>query len=388
MVNYEKQNFADGQILTADCLNRMEKGIKDACESVPSACKSADCSKVLSYGAAGFEWVDRIIPANQGGYYIPAITQVDANTIKISFTASKDGMEAIGDQTVTLPAGRGIVSITRTSGNGAAGTTDVYTISYSDETTSTFTVYNGANGKDGTGGSGGSGSGENGATFTPYVDSDGNLSWSNDKGLANPDTVNIKGNPGKDGTPCTHKWDGTKLTITSASGTSTADLAGTPGKNGVDITNIEQTTTSDADGGTNVITISRSDGTSHKVTIKNGSKGSPGENGENGKSAYRYAVDGGYTGTEADFKKKMAATTITQSIEITPSWVSNQVRINVPGITADEIVFVAPDPGSYTAYTEAGVRCTTQEQDYLSFECNDAPTETITVNLVRIKGAT
>ena len=385
MIDYEKQNFADGQILTADCLNRMEKGIKDACESVPSACKSADCSKVLSYGAAGFEWVDRIIPANQGGYYIPAITQVDANTIKISFTASKDGMEAIGDQTVTLPAGRGIVSVTRTSGNGAAGTTDVYTITYSDETTSTFTVYNGANGKDGTGGSGGSGSGENGATFTPYVDSDGNLSWSNDKGLANPDTVNIKGNPGKDGVSCTHKWDGTKLIVTSASGTSTADLAGTPGKDGVDITSVEQTTTSDADGGANVITISRSDGTSHKVTMKNGSKGST------GKSAYQYAVDGGYTGTEADFKKKMAATITTQVLEIDPvlweaiagdKWMT---KIKVDAFTTDEIVFVSPTPSDFEAYTEAGIYASYGYTGYIEFESYEKPETTIQVNLVRIK---
>lgn len=43
--------------------------------------------------------------------------------------------------------GRGIVSILRTNGNGAPGTTDTYTITYTDNTTSTFTVYNG---KDGT----------------------------------------------------------------------------------------------------------------------------------------------------------------------------------------------------------------------------------------------
>lgn len=42
--------------------------------------------------------------------------------------------------------GRGIVSVIRTSGTGAAGTTDTYTITYTDTTTSTFSVYNGANG--------------------------------------------------------------------------------------------------------------------------------------------------------------------------------------------------------------------------------------------------
>ena len=47
----------------------------------------------------------------------------------------------------------------------------------------------GANGQDG----------EDGATFTPSVDAEGNLSWTNDKGLVNPITVNIKGERGATG---------------------------------------------------------------------------------------------------------------------------------------------------------------------------------------------
>lgn len=42
--------------------------------------------------------------------------------------------------------GRGVKTISRTSGNGAAGTTDTYTITYTDNTTSTFSVYNGKDG--------------------------------------------------------------------------------------------------------------------------------------------------------------------------------------------------------------------------------------------------
>ena len=38
--------------------------------------------------------------------------------------------------------------------------------------------------------------GENGATFTPSVSADGVISWTNDKGLDNPDPVNIKGKKG------------------------------------------------------------------------------------------------------------------------------------------------------------------------------------------------
>lgn len=41
--------------------------------------------------------------------------------------------------------------------------------------------------------------GDSGATFTPKVDSNGNLSWTNNKGLTNPATVNIKGPQGPTG---------------------------------------------------------------------------------------------------------------------------------------------------------------------------------------------
>lgn len=47
-------------------------------------------------------------------------------------------------------------------------------------------VFHGQDGTDGT-------DGTDGATFTPAVDEDGNLSWSNNQGLDNPPTVNIKG---------------------------------------------------------------------------------------------------------------------------------------------------------------------------------------------------
>ena len=49
------------------------------------------------------------------------------------------------------------------------------------------------------GGGGGGGSGEDGATFTPSVSADGTLSWTNNKGLTNPEPVNITGPAGPDG---------------------------------------------------------------------------------------------------------------------------------------------------------------------------------------------
>lgn len=38
-----------------------------------------------------------------------------------------------------------------------------------------------------------------GATFTPSVSENGDLSWTNDRGLVNPETVNIKGDKGDPG---------------------------------------------------------------------------------------------------------------------------------------------------------------------------------------------
>ena len=57
------------------------------------------------------------------------------------------GLQGIqGTQGIQGIQGVSIVSVIRTLGNGAAGTLDTYTITYSDSTTSTFQVYNGADG--------------------------------------------------------------------------------------------------------------------------------------------------------------------------------------------------------------------------------------------------
>ena len=40
-----------------------------------------------------------------GGYYTPAVTQPDANTMRLSFSPSKEGMTAVSDTYITLPSG-------------------------------------------------------------------------------------------------------------------------------------------------------------------------------------------------------------------------------------------------------------------------------------------
>lgn len=65
----------------------------------------------------------------------------DATSTTFQIYNGTDGVDG-----ATGATGRGITTVVRTSGTGAPGTTDTYTITYSDATTSTFAVYNGANG--------------------------------------------------------------------------------------------------------------------------------------------------------------------------------------------------------------------------------------------------
>ena len=91
--------------------------------------------------------------------------------------------------------GVSVSSVKQTTTSTADGGTNVVTVTLSNGTTSTFNVKNGSKGSNGTNGT----NGTNGATFTPSVDSEGNLSWTNNGGLTNPPTVNIKGPKGDSG---------------------------------------------------------------------------------------------------------------------------------------------------------------------------------------------
>lgn len=94
------------------------------------------------------------------------------------------------------------------------------------------------------------------------------------------------GAAGKDGTSVTHSWSGTTLMVTSASGTSSANLKGEKGDAGSDgaagkdgtSVSIRSITETAVDGGNNIVTFS--DGKT--MVIKNGSKGSDGSAGPAG----------------------------------------------------------------------------------------------------------
>lgn len=176
------------------------------------------------------------------------------------------------------------------------------------------------------GGTGGGNSG-GGIVFFPSVDKDGNLSWSNNGGLENPETVNISGDPGERGLSMyllnaslagsAEYYSFSDFVIPEGYVPKLNDLVlyrsghlgyihevnmelesalvalipganlsgpsgergvqGEPGKDGTSVT-VKSVSESTVDGGSNVVTFS--DGKT--VTIKNGSKGSKGDTGADG----------------------------------------------------------------------------------------------------------
>lgn len=75
--------------------------------------------------------------------------------MRVSFDGGASYSNAMLFKGTSGSNGVGIASISRTSGTGAAGTTDTYTFTFTDNSTTTFTVYNGGNGTNGTNGKSG-----------------------------------------------------------------------------------------------------------------------------------------------------------------------------------------------------------------------------------------
>ena len=134
------------------------------------------------------------------------------------------------------------------------------------------------------------------------------------------------GQPGKDGTSpvvsVSAITGGHRINITDVNGTKTVDVMdgsdgkngadGKPGENGTDGYSPTANVTQNDNGAT--ITITDKNGTT-TATVTNGkdgsdgnpgADGSPGKDGADGKTAYAYAVEGGYTGTEVEFSAKLA----------------------------------------------------------------------------------
>ena len=178
------QTLKDGVV--QDALNEASASAEAAAESARAAEEKANAITGMTAQA------ETLMPGAAATARAEMVNGVYKLTLGIPVgEAGKDGEQGpAGKDGATGPAGSDgyspTVSVTPIAGGHRVSITDA-------NGTKTFDVM------DGEDGAGGGGGGENGATFYPYVDSDGNLSWTNDGGLQNPQTVNIKGPAGQAG---------------------------------------------------------------------------------------------------------------------------------------------------------------------------------------------
>ena len=86
------------------------------------------------------------------------------------------------------------------------------------------------------------------------------------------------------------------------------------------------------------------------------------------------------TGTIALTSDIVTHTTATATL--TTTWTSNQQSVTVSGVTASNTVIVTPAPASYDAYCAAGIYCSAQAANSLTFKCEEAPSSSLTVNIL------
>ncbi len=210
--------------------------------------------------------------------------------------------------------GRGIVSITRTTGNGAAGSTDIYTIAYSDKTTSDFTVYNG---KDGAGfkplGF------KNSASDLPTTANPGEAYF---VGTASPYDVYV--------------WSGAEWKNIGA-------INGIKGDAGRGIVSIIRTSGNGAAGSMDTYTITYSDTTTSTFPVYHGKDGAAGAKGETGATGAKGADGRGIVSIVRTSGNGAAGTvdtyTITYSDTTTSTFpVRNGADGTAAGITIDGTV--------------------------------------------------
>ncbi len=247
------------------------------------------------------------------------------------------------------------ISVTKTQNGHTVSVTDV-------EGIKSFDVFNGIDGSQGPQGETGpqGPAGPQGPTGAQGIQ--GEQGPKGDTGEAGPkgeDGVpGVPGKDGKDGVSVTHSWNGTTLTVTSASGTSSADLKGEQGlqgekgedgKDGTSVT-VASVSESTEDGGSNVVTFS--DGKT--LTIKNGSKGSVGATGANGKDGYTpvKGVDYFTADDKSEFSEYIASE-LAKRGQLQPEFANS-----IDECTDTSKLYVLPDGYIYaymtkTEYTEA-----------------------------------
>ena len=262
--------------------------------------------------------------------YDPDNGNVGLCTVRIDNADGSGNANIAYKGTLKGAAGSSIQSIDRTSGTGAPGTKDTYTVTLTNGNTTTFQVYNG---KDG------SGSGDmTKAVYDPQGKAQDIFAYADAKyskpsgGIPKKDLASAvqtslgKADSALQSVPSTYRTASAQDTIDS--------------------------------------------GKQSKITASGLLKG-------NGAGGVSEAVKG------TDY----AGPSVGVSVTLTASgWNANAKTqtVSVSGVTATANCIITASPDSYMAYAKAGVRCTAQGAGTLTFACETVPTANVVANVLII----
>lgn len=80
---------------------------------------------------------------------------------------------------------------------------------------------------------------------------------------------------------------------------------------------------------------------------------------------------------------KASVSSITVSL-VVANWSNNSQTVTATGVTASNNVIVSPAPASIDNYVAAGIKCTAQTANSLTFTCTTTPSTAISVNVLVI----
>ena len=251
----------------------------------------------------------------------------------------KDGL--VGSNGKDGVDGTSIQSIERTSGDGTPGTTDTYTVTLTDGSTTTFQIHNGADGSDG---------------------ADGTVSFDE---LTDAQRESLKGEDGVSPTYSINQVEeGYRITLHDVNHSETILLRhGEDGAATVSVASIAQTSSSGASGAYNTITCTLTDGKTSTFRIRNGLQGADGATGATGDPGADATINGVNALTlvaESPLKLEQTDGTATLKIEgkvggstfyeatIGTSWTENEdtgvksQTVAISGVTAANNAHVEP----------------------------------------------
>lgn len=67
---------------------------------------------------------------------------------------------------------------------------------------------------------------------------------------------------------------------------------------------------------------------------------------------------------------------------LSSGWSNNTQTVTATGVTANNNVVISPAPSSFSDYTDAIIYCSSQWTNSLTFTCDTAPSNDITVNVM------